>query len=70
MQVMSSRSYFVYSASNDAKIGIADDVQSGSAGDDPNYPNLAPDVLYLRHASNLESDEEALHGAETACPLR
>jgi hypothetical protein len=31
---------------------------------------LARNMLYLRHASYLELDEEALHGAEAACSLR
>src|SRR5438876_6064448 len=51
MQGMSSRSYFVSSDSNEASPSpTCSQVTKISAGDDPNYPNLAPDVLYLRHA--------------------
>ena len=31
---------------------------------------LLRNMLYLGHASYLELDEEALHGAEAACSLR
>ncbi|HEV7235539.1 MAG TPA: hypothetical protein VGN15_05110, partial [Ktedonobacteraceae bacterium] len=31
---------------------------------------LTKNMVYLRHASHLELDEEALHGAEAACSLR